>query len=359
MFFDLRHALLPLGAALLLAGRLSAATLEVLEIPGETLRGNPLGDPPARRAALFAPDNLKKSDPAPLVVYLPGWGGSSEGAIGQSRSMYEHVVDQLAGEGVKLRIVVVDCRSRYTGSQYLNSPATGNYDDYILNEVIPFVEKRFEPAGKSAEIRRVIMGHSSGGYGALILGSRHQDEFQGVAGLSPDSDFETSHRPFVEAPAVRTVTQEELNRAMAPKNWKLPNDGLVTMVMGLSANYAPANDSPGRFEWIYDAAGKFRPDVWAKWMAADPLSLVKRDPGAYRASQRIYLDGAAHDEFSANIGARKIYDVLKTRESPVTFCEPPGNHSDNLGERMIRGLEWIFRLPTIEIAPAGGPNKSL
>ena len=113
--------------------------------------------------------------------------------------------------------------------------------------------------------------------------------------------------------------------------------------MGLCANYAPTK--PGRFDWLYDDRGAWRADVWQRWLDLDPLTIVRRRDDAFAASQRIYLDGAEHDEFGANIGARKIHDVLRTRSSPVTFYESPGNHADHLAERLVRGLAWVFGKP--------------
>ena len=75
----------------------AAGQLDVLEIPGIVLKGNPLGDPPARHVAVFKPDGLKDDQPATLVVYLPGWGGSSEPAIAEGRhAWFGMVIDQLA-----------------------------------------------------------------------------------------------------------------------------------------------------------------------------------------------------------------------------------------------------------------------
>ncbi len=65
-------------------------------------------------------------------------------------------------------------------------------------------------------------------------------------------------------------------------------------------------------------------------------------PDAFAPAQRIYLDGAEHDEFGANIGARKIHEVLRERKSPVTFYESPGHHNDDLIERLVRGLGWVL-----------------
>ena len=65
-------------AAVAAAVDLRAAQLDVMDIPGATLKDNPLGDPPARHLAVFKPDNVKDDAPLPLVVYLPGWGSSSD-----------------------------------------------------------------------------------------------------------------------------------------------------------------------------------------------------------------------------------------------------------------------------------------
>lgn len=332
-------ALLWIVAAFLAAtGEAAAARLEVIEIISAKLRSNPLGDPATRRVAVFLPDGAKDAVRIPLVVYLPGWGGSSEDAIAAGAgAWFGQVVDQLAARGLPFRIAVVDGRSRYGGSQFLNSAATGDYADYVADEIVPALTK-----GVAA--RCVIAGHSSGAYGALLLAMSRHELFTRVGALSPDSDFETTHKALVEQPAVRAVTRTELAAAMAPgKTARLPADGAARLIMGLCANYAPAVGQPGHFDWLYDDAGQWRAEIWQRWLALDPLTLVRRNPDAFDPTQRIYLDGAEHDEFDANIGAAKIHARLLDRKSPVTFYESPGHHSDRLPERLIRGLIWLSK----------------
>ena len=325
------------------SANLSAAQLEVLEVRSVKLKSNPLGDPAARRVAVFVPDATKKDTPLPLVVYLPGWGGSSEDVIAQGNGGWlGRAVDQLASAGLAIRIAVVDGRSRYGGSQFLNSAATGDYADYVADEITPAVEARY-PVAKEAAFPRIIAGHSSGGYGALMLAMSRQKQFAAVVALSPDSDFAVTHKPIVEQPSVRAVTRAELDAAMAsPEKSRQPADGLARMVMGLCANYAPVAGKPGRFEWLYDERGAWRAEAWQRWLDLDPLTVVRKRADAFAPAQRIYLDGAEHDEFGANIGARKIHEVLRERKSPVTFYESPGHHNDRLTERLVRGLAWVM-----------------
>jgi S-formylglutathione hydrolase FrmB len=324
----------------------TAAQLDILDVAGEKLRGNPLGDPLARRVAVFAPKGAAADVPLPLVIYLPGWGGSSEDVIAAGDTAWcARVVDELARRELPVRIAVVDGRSRYGGSQFLNSAATGNYADYVAEEIVPAVEGRYALA-KEGAAKRIVAGHSSGGYGALLLAMRRQQLFGAVVALSPDSDFATTHKPLVEQPSVRAIKRADVEAAFAGK---LPEDGLARLIMGLCANYAPTE--PGRFAWLYDDDGRWQPDAWQHWLELDPLTLVRRRDDAFAPAQRIYLDGAEHDEFGANIGARKIHEELRKRESPSTFYEAPGQHSDHLGARLVRGLGWVLGKPVNAAAP--------
>jgi hypothetical protein len=36
-----------------------------------------------------------------------------------------------------------DCFTAYGGSQYLNSPAVGNYDDYLVQELVPYIDRTY------------------------------------------------------------------------------------------------------------------------------------------------------------------------------------------------------------------------
>lgn len=331
--------LLPLAAlwcVLALPARSESTAVEAFAIPGETLRGNPLSDPHLRRAAVISPAGTRPAEPLAILYFLPGWGGSPDDYLsGSGRAAFSRVA-----EAVKVRIVVPDGRTRWGGSQFINSAATGRYADYVSDAVVPAVEARYAVAPG----RRLIGGHSSGAYGALLLTMRKQTLFDGVVALSPDSDFEATHRALVSQPAVRRVTRTMAESWMPPATAQ-PGDGLVQLICGLCANYAPlGSKQPGRFEWLYDDRGQWQPQVWQRWIDADPLTLIRMNRDAFAPSQRIYLDGAEHDEFLANIGARNMHAVLRERASPVTVYESPGGHSDHLPERLIRGVKWALEI---------------
>ena len=319
-----------------------AAQLDVIQFESHVLKNNPLHDPAIRDVAVFLPSQAAAGGRLPVIYYLPGYGGSPVGFISHSNAWLKFT-QSIADEVTPMALVVVDGRTRWGCGQYLNSPAQGNYEDYICDEIVSMVEAKY-PAPTNG-VRRIIAGHSSGGFGALRLGSYRQKLFDAVIALSPDSDFPVSHIPLVKIAAVSNAPLADIEKmqsgALPP-----PKNGDLMYALGLSAAYAPRGlDHPGEFDWLYDADHQFRDEIWQRWMDNDPLTIVQHNPQAFTPNQAVYLDGAAHDQYAANVGARAIYQVLRERPARCTFYEPPGRHADHIPERLQRGLEWVFDKP--------------
>jgi S-formylglutathione hydrolase FrmB len=321
---------------------LRAARMEIIRFESRVLQDNPLHDPTVRSVAVFLPAQATAGGRLPIIYYLPGYGGSPDQFISRS-NLWLDFSQSLAESVTPMVLVVVDGRTRWGCGQYLNSPAQGNYEDYICDEIVSRVEANF-PAATNG-VRRIIAGHSSGGFGALRLGGSRQTLFDAIVALSPDSDFPVSHLKLVQIAAVSNAPLAEVEQmesgALPP-----PRDGDLQYAIGLSAAYAPQRDSPnGQFDWLYTREGRFREEVWRRWLDNDPLTIVRRNPHAFAPAQAIYLDGAAHDEFSANIGARAIFEALRQDAVRCEFYEPPGHHGDHLRERLLRGVAWVFGKP--------------
>ncbi len=322
--------------------------MDVFQFPSRALKGNPLRDPDTRQVAVFLPSQYVSNSPLPIVYYLPGYGGGSEGFIKDS-AKWSAFTQKLADDVSPVLFVVVDGRNRWGGSQYVNSRAQGNYADYICDEIAAQVESRYGVT--SNKTKRIIAGHSSGGFGALRLGMFRPKLFDGVVALSPDSDFALSHLHLMKRPGVTNISIAEVKSIAAPAySGPTPQDGSLKYALGLSAAYAPSGWwHRGQFEWLYTADGSFREKIWQRWMENDPLTLVQKNRDAFRPTQAIYVEGPTLDSYKANVGARKIYEVLRERPARCAFYEPPGKHSDRVPERLERGLAWIFERPMQDI----------
>ena len=164
---------------------------------------------------MFVPSQALEQSRLPVVYYLPGYGNSTESFISNS-NVWAQFTQKIADEITPMIFVVVDGRTRWSGSQYLNSAVQGGYADYVCDEIVTMVEKKF-PALRTG-VCRIIAGHSSGGFGALRLGMARQKLFDGVLAMSPDSDFPTSHLPLVKIAAVTNLPLADVKKNRCGKN---------------------------------------------------------------------------------------------------------------------------------------------
>ena len=69
------------------------------------------------------------------------------------------------------------------GSFYTNSPATGNWENFVVKDVVTYIDSRYRTILRPKA--RGIAGHSMGGYGALSLAMRYPDLFGCAYAMSP------------------------------------------------------------------------------------------------------------------------------------------------------------------------------
>ena len=159
------------------------------------LKSNPLKDPYVREVIIYLPPGYSESYSKGYVTVfgLAGFGGNGKMLL-NADPLGENIearMNRLISEGKcgSMILVLIDCFTRFGGNQYINSSATGRYEDYIVNEIVPFVDKTYNTSSHA------VWGKSSGGYGALVLGMRHPEVFQGLVDHSGDAAFEYCYLP--------------------------------------------------------------------------------------------------------------------------------------------------------------------
>ncbi len=314
----------------------SSSRVEQPLLTSRVLAGNPLGDPHQRRVPVYLPPGYD-DDPArryPVVVMLTGYGGSGP-MLMNLRAWDESLpqqLDRLIGSGQVPPVIVVmpDCWTRYGGSQYLNSSALGRYEDYLIAEVIPFVDARYRTLPDAAH--RGVMGKSSGGYGALVQGMHHPEVFGAVACHSGDMYFEFCYLGDIASLHANLASYGGWNKMrdtldeIRPKNTRFYAT-LGTLTYGMA--YAPNPDAPDGFDMPVDAVtGALKEEVWACWLAHDPVR--KLDNAAYADALRqlkcLYLDCGERDEFNLQVGARVFTQKLEALGISHHYEEFPDGH---------------------------------
>src|SRR4051794_651945 len=118
--------------------------IEIVRHESRFLVDNPLGDPAVREVGIYLPPSYDGQKRFPLVMFLPGFTGTGLQLLnrGAWQSPLDRRLEVLFADGRARECIVLlpDCFTRYGGSQYVDSPAIGNYASYLTDELIPFVD---------------------------------------------------------------------------------------------------------------------------------------------------------------------------------------------------------------------------
>jgi enterochelin esterase family protein len=290
------------------------------DFESSVLKGNPAGDPHVRRVPVWLPPSYEH-EPArryPVVFVLTGFTGRGRMLLNDNpwSPSLDDRLDALVAAGCGEMIVVMpDAFTRYGGSQYLNSAATGRYADHLVDELVPWVDATFRT--RPGRDHRGVVGKSSGGFGAITFGLSRPDIFGALACHSGDMYFEYCYRPDI--PKTCSVIQESGGtRAFLERFERKPQKGkddfLALNILGMAAAYSPDPAAELGIGLPFDlASGEFREDVWARWLAHDPLLRIPACEAALRSLRLLYLDCGIRDEFHLHHGARLFVRELEAR----------------------------------------------
>jgi hypothetical protein len=301
-----------------------------LEIESAVLRDNPLGDPHVRPLWVYLPPGYDAEPDRrfPSIYLIQGMTGQLD--MWRNRAPYRPTtperIDSLFAEDdcPPAVIVFVDCWTSYGGSQFIDSPGTGRYCEYLCNEVVSFVDSRYRTLPESAH--RGLTGKSSGGYGAMVIPMLRPEVFGGLATHAGDALFELCYLPEFRdtARALRDEYEGSYenfwadfrSRPAFTKGTDYPLVNTYAMAACYSANEDGTVDLP-----FDTATGMLRDDVWQRWLAWDPVRMASRHADALRSQRAIYIDAGKRDEWFLDLGADAFRRELEALGITDVFFE--------------------------------------
>jgi enterochelin esterase-like enzyme len=358
-------------------------TLVIVEFESRVLADNPLGDPHIRKLAVWLPpqydEGVARGKSAgrgkrlPVLYDLVGFTGSGLSHI--NWRPFDENVPERVGRLVREErmgpciMVFPDCFTCLGGNQYINSPAIGNYADYLTKEIIPFVDHEFRTL--AAREHRGCFGKSSGGYGAIIHGMKHAKHWGAIADHSGDSYFDFCY--MTDWP--RTLNELDRHRRKRRKAGRIDvrkdergagdgvDDGRVRrflehvwakdkmtdgeahalMMIAMAASYDADPDAPLGFRLPVNLeTGELIPARWKAWLAHDPVNLVARYRDNLNSLRGIYVDCGWRDQYHLHYGARILSKRLHAHGIAHRYEEFDDNHS-SIDYRMDVSLPFLYR----------------
>ncbi len=323
--------------------------VEITRFESAVLKGNPLGDPHVRRVPVYLPPSYdtERSRRYPVVFVLTGFSGRGRMLLNDnpwSPSLDDRMDALIANGSPELILVMPDAFTRLGGSQYMDSAATGRYETHVVEELVPWVDRTYRTL--ATREHRGVAGKSSGGFGALRLGMRHPRVFGALACHSGDMLFEYCYRP--DFPKACSVLQaaggvRRFLEAFETRPQKGKDDFLALNIVAMAACYSPEAGVEMGVGLPFDlATGLPRTEVWERWLAHDPLTLLSAHADALRALRLLWIDCGTRDEYHLHHGARAFAAGLRRLDIPHHHEEFDDGHM-NVPYRYDQSLPALAR----------------
>jgi len=339
-------------------------------IPAPSLVNNLFDTPTEQPVLVYLPPSYNTSKSRyPVVYFLPGFTTDvTEMIDGTFQGLnIQTAMDSLiaAGNIREMIFVVANGRNFLGGSFYVNSPVTGNWEDFIVKDVVHFVDKKYRTLKNAAS--RGIAGSSMGGFGAINLGMLHPDVFSAVYSLSPglfDEDGLTNQGMFVpEDKITQCLEKQETFDAMPEPEAK---EAFKAFIAGL---YGARSAMQYFFAFSYAYGAAFSPDPergvpyinYPYTKSEDGLRLNReillnyiRGFGGQNEKVRAHkenflklkgltIDIGVNDYFQWIVqGSRHFARLLHETNIPHELVEHDGGHEDRLRERVESHLLPFF-----------------
>jgi S-formylglutathione hydrolase FrmB len=330
-------------------------------VHGKGIEGNRLGDSPDRSVHIYLPPSYFTHPERryPTVYLLHGFGSTSDGDVSWSApgpdrggpSVAEAMDAGIASGDLREMIVVMpDCTNAYGGSFYVNSSVTGAWEDFVVRDLVAFVDAKLRTVRGAPA--RAIVGHSMGGFGALRLGFAHSDVFGVVYAVSPcciDDMLLQMVRPETFVDALTATTADELSRRRFSQR----------AAIGAGAAFTPNLEAKPLLVDSPFVAGPSGPQpveavqrVWSSMLATSSIASQR---GAILRLRAIGLDVGDQDEVKSILPTTQAMDRALTAAGIVHELSVfHGGHVDRLGEQIAKAaLPFASKHLGVAGAPSG------
>ena len=313
----------------------------------KALEGNPLNSPADRDLKIYLPPKYFESNDKryPVVYFIHGYGGNNRGwsvtgrkskdraipwelipkkilkQINMDRLTAFETLDEQIDNGelepfifvqpdASLHVPNIDGRKDFKGqlatkgSFYINSPFSGNYRDYIIQDVINYIDSNYRTVPDKQH--RALIGGSMGGFGTLYLSLYHPDKFISAASLSPGNLGSRDLSRFnwkLRIPIYEEIFGSKMSEEIGDSAWRDIID-TIDLIFSNDNRLLPSIKQDENGNVI-----EFNEEILSKWEKYDINYIIREKPDAFK-QVHLLLNCAINDEFGLAEGVKKIHETL-------------------------------------------------
>ena len=290
-----------------------------------------------RTIAALLPDQYEEKKHFPTIWFLGGFGSNGRDMLNDPGPFREAFAQKLLNYQRKGLIpafigIFPDGTTDLGGSQYINSSANGPFMDHLCDELVPFIDSHLKTIPESSG--RVITGHSSGGYGAIMTCMLRPGVFANMIASALDSAFEISQKPSWLTAAIEIRRCGGVNafldhfEAQSRKDKISQNQFIANMQLAMASCFSPApNANNAHCELPIDLETmNINPEIWQLWLRYDPSEAIKQHWQKLEQLSYFHLDCGSEDEYGAQFGHRQIKQILDKNNVSFNYSEFTGTH---------------------------------
>ena len=320
-------------------GPIAKGNVQRVKVHGKSLEGNLSGDSVDRHVSVYLPASYSKNTTKryPVVYFLHGFTDDDAKFYGFKKHwmVLPPLLDTVFTSNPTHEMIFVtpDAYTRFFGSMYSNSMTTGNWEEFVANELVAYVDSHYRTIAKKES--RGLCGHSMGGYGALRVGEKYPDVFSSVYLLSPcclnSRPAPQTPPPFLlRADSIKTI--EELQHA----------DFGTKAMFASAAAWSPNPGNPPFYLDLPVKDGRLQPEVFQKWNANRPLNNLDQYIYNIKRLRAIGFDAGTRDVGIAE-SIRTLDSELTKYGIEHTFEIYDGDHINRVAERIKDEMLKFFR----------------
>ncbi|HTY63020.1 MAG TPA: alpha/beta hydrolase-fold protein [Acidobacteriota bacterium] len=308
---------------------------ERIKVHGKSLEGNLSGDSADRDVSIYLPPGYSKNTKRryPVVYLLHGFTDSDDRWFGLIKHFVNvpEAADKAFAAGVPEMIIVMpNAYTTFAGSMYSNSVTTGDWEGYISQDLVAYVDSRYRTIPNRNS--RGLAGHSMGGYGTVRLSFKSSGVFSSVYAMSPCCmGADISPRPDMGKQIEAIKTLQDVEKA---------NFGVKAMLASAAA-WSPNPKNPPFFFDFTVKDGQLQPDVIASWAANAPLAMVHQYIPALKKYKAIAMD-AGDKDMGINNTVKALDQILTDYGVPHTSEIYEGDHVNRIAERLVTKVLPFF-----------------
>ena len=239
------------------------------EFYGPSLEGNLQDNAATRDADVFLPPgyDLYPGNGYPVIYLLHGYNLDYFHFNWIDKLLDTMNLELSEKRIIPMIIVAPSAKTLYDGSFYTNSYVTGNWEDYITQDVIQHFESEYRILDQSES--RGLSGFSMGGQGTARIAMKHPSLYHAMCIIEGQLDFEgIMFSGFGLKEACITAAENGEFRADDPIR--------IRACMAYAVAFAPDSSVKplmGRLPFTADSV--LIDTVWQKWLQYDPLTMLQ------------------------------------------------------------------------------------